>query len=291
MDCPEIICYKCGKAGHMSFFCPQPNEERAAICWTCKGLGHKRNDRECPGAKTLFCSYCFTSGISTEMCPCNDVNTKNLKRFQKVSNIKTRLGGKTQTQASENQWSKRVNYGKDPFPCGFSVQVGIQSYGAFIDPNSRRSWINPDLVYVAEYNGIDHFLRTSVTIHEIQRDITFEIDISMSQHIILGVDAILAFDIKMTVGGRELTRIRPENLPKIIKKPSETRGNANLFYLPFKNPINLNLALTEAEEANISSIPMGEFLERIDDVIDDEEYSSADEGTRKSHPNRRLHRE
>lgn len=297
-DCPIVICFQCGKTGHMSFACPQPNEQRALVCWTCKSPNHKRNDRNCPGATTLFCSYCFTSGISTEDCPCNSVNTKNLKRPERMPNIRERLGRKIPPKAADNT---RRQYGESApeapwkfcektFRCSFSAQIGIQHYGAFVDPNNQKSWINPDQVYVHEYNGIDHFVRTSVIIHGIKRDITFETDTHMSQAIILGADAIVAFGMQITVGGREVAKVEPENFPMILQRPSRTNANMNHQFVPFKNPINLNLALPEDEGASIRSIPMGEFLSKIDDIIDDEDESSNDEGARKPHPNRRLHR-
>lgn len=310
-DCPEVICFQCGKTGHMGFACPKPNEERALVCWTCKGRDHKRNDRRCPGSRVLFCSYCFASGISTESCDCNQVNTRNLKV---VKNIKDRLGERIKPNASVNQQDSKApnasdnqnNTGAIPkardnppkkkmttLPCALSVKIGAQEYSAVVDPSSKISWVNPEIVYIKEYNGIDHFIRTSAVIHEIERDITFETDTATGKFMILGADAIMAFGIQMMVGGRDIVKVHPTNCPMILKKPSATKANLSLSHITFKHPINLSLALPSDDEltaSNMRGIPMGEFLDKISDVLDEDEDTSSNEGERRPHPNRRLYR-
>lgn len=165
-DCPAVICFQCRKTGHMGFACPKPNDQRALVCWTCKQPDHKRYDKKCPGSATLFCSYCFASGISTEKCPCNGVKTKNL-RGPRVVNIKERLGKKINPKAGPSNRSgsdKKPDPRKDPFPCAFSLQIGAQFCGA----------------YVKEYNGISDLVRTHVIIQGIKREMTFEIDLNMT---------------------------------------------------------------------------------------------------------------
>lgn len=307
----------------MGFACPQPNEERALVCWTCKGRDHKRNDRRCPGSKSLFCSYCFAPGTSTESCACNQVNTKNLKVIQRIGNIRDRLGEKIKPNASEqypkapnasdkqqdsntpNSSANQKDTGAIPkardnepkemttLPCALSVEIGAQEYSAVVDPTSKISWVNPETVYIKEYNGIDHFVRTSVVIHEIKREITFETDTAMGKFMVLGADAIMAFGIQMMVGGRDIVKVHPNSCPMILKKPSETKANLSLSHITFKHPINLNLALPTDDEltaSNMCGIPMGEFLDKISDVLDEDEDTSSNEGERKPHPNRRLYR-
>lgn len=308
-SCPEIVCYDCGQNGHMGAHCPQPNFQRSQICWTCKGTDHKRTDRNrCPGARSLFCSFCFKAGISSEACSCNQVSTRNLQRTR---NVLQRLGRKVPTSdepASEPDVPPPTSKGAIPkekpstsetdYKTNFisvvnlSVKIGVQWYAAAVDPEERRSFVNPDRIYIPEYNGVGHFVRPILNILGVEREITLEIDRN-ARGISLGSDAILAFGIELSVGGRNFTEVSPENSPviiKTVKRPPCVKGHGLGSYTPFQNPLNLNLAKITDEGVDITEVPMGEFLQKIDDVIDDDESHSSDDGRRKPHPNRRLYR-
>lgn len=56
----------------------------------------------------------------------------------------------------------------------------------------------------------------------------------------------------MCVGGRNITKVLPENFPTVVNKPSKTKANVTMEYAPFKNPVNLNYLAPE-DEANIHS--------------------------------------
>lgn len=273
-NCPEIICYQCGHTGHMSLACPQPNEERRKICWTCKGTDHKRNDIMCPGSRTLFCSYCFSSGRSTEQCPCNEVKTRNLVKESRPSIARERVGRRVQPVVNRPENTGAIPKGRkkvaeDPYPCVFSAIVDGRYYNAVVDPTVGSSWINPDLVYVKDYNGVSQFLRTKVIIHGIEREITFETDISMGKNIILGADGIMTFGIHMQVGGKDLTKIDPENKPIILKKPKVRPPVLPVSRAQLRNPVNLNYRDSWDEDVDVHGIPLVDFLDRIDDVLED----------------------
>lgn len=178
--------------------------------------------------------------------------------------------------------------------CSLSVKIGVGNYSAIIDRERNTSTVNPDRVYISHYNGIDHYVRVMAEIYGIQREITFETDTGSVPFMVLGSDALMAFDIQVSVGGRNLTAVDPENSPRIIRAPISTpRGypHGPLSLLPFNNPVNLNLAYSSDEGADIQNIPLGELLNRIEDVIEEDSTTSSDDGARKKpHPNRRLHK-
>lgn len=84
--CLQSRCYNCSEYGHIRAYCNKRETWRMEKCWRCHGYGHDRFSRHCPGSRVgLRCSYCSKPG-STEMCPCNQVDTTNLPetRIQKM---------------------------------------------------------------------------------------------------------------------------------------------------------------------------------------------------------------
>lgn len=318
--CPWTVCFQCGQNGHMGFACTKPKFHRSKICWTCKRTDHKRGDAKCPGPIGFFCSYCLTDDITTEACPCNGVTTKNLKKENPPAKpVRSRLGEKvsspkkledqqkptssrhfeqgdqqnpasgypkpkTQPKSSSSGFSRPKKDETMIAYCAVSVKIGSARCSALVDPDRRISSINPESIYIKEYNGIDDFVRTCVTIFGIQREITFKTDNYLTSSIILGADALLTFDIKFLVGGRNMTEIDEESAPAIVKSPSPQLSLQNI---PYKHPVNLNLADPTDDGVDIHKIPLGEFLEKISDAVD-EDSTSSDDGGRKPHPNRRL---
>lgn len=289
-NCPWIVCFQCGQNGHLGSACPKPKFHRARICWTCKRTDHKRGDVECPGPVGYFCSYCLTDDITTESCPCNGVTTKNLKRREVTKPIRERLGKKDKDQREKRNQPSTSSHKRSEKPkkdnqllahCCLSVKIGTGNYSAIIDPERTTSSINTESVYIEHYNGIDEYIRVKASIYGIQREITFETNPQLEPYIILGADALVTFQIRVTIGDKNLTEINRKNAPTIVKSPQRL----SLIKIPFKNPVNLNLADPNDEEVDIHNVPMGEFLERISEVCDS---SSSDDGIKKPHPNRRL---
>lgn len=147
----------------MGAHCPQPNRQRAQICWTCKGTDHKRTDRNiCPGARSLFCSFCFQTGISSEACPCNQVATRNLQRTRNVLQILGRRVSTSDERDVSPPTSKGAIPKEKPVKPGetsetdhktnfisvvnLSVKIGAQWYAAAVDPEERRSFVNPERI-------------------------------------------------------------------------------------------------------------------------------------------------